>query len=86
VLPQISAGLLAGGIIVFSLSSHEVTASSLLGGLGNPVSGQVAIDYFSTGLMSEVAVLALIMVIIAAVVVGTASGLLRRTYGRGTGR
>lgn len=85
-LPQVGAGLLAGGIIVFSLSTHEVTASSLLAGVGNPVSGQVAVDYFSTGLLSEVAVLALIMVVITAVVVIAASRILRRNYARGGGR
>ena len=86
VLPQVAAGLLAGGIIVFSLSTHEVTASALLAGVGTPVSGQVAVDYFSTGLLSEVAVLALIMTAITAVVVIAASGVLRRNYARGGGR
>ncbi|HEY7173758.1 MAG TPA: ABC transporter permease subunit, partial [Micromonosporaceae bacterium] len=86
VLPQVSAGLLAGGIIVFSMSTHEVTASALLGGVGTPVSGQVAVDYFSTGLLSEVAVLALIMTVIAAVVVVAASRIVRRTYARGGAR
>ena len=86
VLPQVAAGLLAGGIIVFSLSTHEVTASSLLAGVGTPVSGQVAVDYFSTGLLSEVAVLTLFMVVITAVVVIAASGILRRNYARGGGR
>ncbi|HWB35516.1 MAG TPA: iron ABC transporter permease [Rugosimonospora sp.] len=85
VLPQVAAGLLAGVIIVFSLSTHEVTASSLLAGVGNPVSGQVAVDYYSTGLFSEVAVLALIMVVIAAVVVTAAFGIVRRSYTRGSG-
>lgn len=85
VLPQVSPGLLAGAIIVFSLSTHEVTASALLGGVGTPVSGQVAVDYFSTGLLSELAVLALVMVVVAAVVVTAASGILRRNYARGAG-
>jgi iron(III) transport system permease protein len=68
------------------MSTHEVTASALLAGVGTPVSGQVAVDYFSTGLLSEVAVLALIMTAITAVVVIAASGVLRRNYARGGGR
>lgn len=83
VLPQVSSGLLAGGIIVFALSTHEVTASALLAGVGNPVSGQVVVDYFTTGKLTEVAVLALIMVVITAVVVAAASRIVRRSYGRG---
>lgn len=69
VLPQIRGGLLAGWSVVFFLAVNEVTASSFLAGLTNPVVGHLAIEYFSVGRMSEVAALTLIVTLITALVV-----------------
>lgn len=80
VMPQVLPGFLGGCIIVFCMASNEVTASALLGGLGNAVVGQVAADYFDTGRLGEVAVLALIMTVITAVLVASLARVVSRTY------
>jgi iron(III) transport system permease protein len=78
VVPQVSRGVLAGWVVVFFLAVNEVTASSFLGGLHNPVVGHVAIEYFTTGRMSEVAAVTLIVTVITATVVLCVARLFRR--------
>ena len=80
VVPQVLPGFLGGAVIVFCLAANEVTASALLGGLGNQVVGQVAADYFDTGQLGEVAVLTLIITVITAALVASLSKILTRTY------
>lgn len=77
VLPQIRRGVTAGWLVVFFLAVNEVTASTFLGGLHNPVVGHVAIEYFSTGRMSEVAAVALIVTVFTAAFVLLVASLLR---------
>lgn len=69
VLPQIAGGLMAGWVIVFFYCVNEVTAAAFLGGLNARVIGQITIDYYVNGRLSEVAALALIVTSLTAVLV-----------------
>lgn len=69
VLPQVAGGLAAGWIIIFFQSVNEVTAAAFLGGLNARVVGQVTIDYYVNGRLSEVAAMALIVTVLTAVLV-----------------
>jgi iron(III) transport system permease protein len=83
VLPQIAPGLIAGWVIVFFLSVNEVTASALLAGLGTSVVGHLAVDFFNNGRLADVAVLALVVTVITASVVGLFGKLATRAFRSG---
>jgi ABC-type Fe3+ transport system permease subunit len=60
---------LGGWVIVFFYCVNEVTAAAFLGGLNSSVVGQITVDYYANGRLSEVAVISLIVTASTALVV-----------------
>jgi iron(III) transport system permease protein len=80
VLPLMLPGLIAGWALVFVLMSGEVTASSLLAGIGRPVVGFVILDVWEAGTFGNLAALAGTFAVLNIFVVLIALRLGRRNY------
>lgn len=77
-LPLMLPGLVAGWVIVFVLTSGEVTASALIGGTSNPVVGLALLNLWENGSFPQVAAMAVVITLMNAVVVTLVLGLARR--------
>jgi iron(III) transport system permease protein len=81
--PLALPGLIAGWIIIFIHTAGEVTASSLLGGTGNPVIGRVLMELWSFGSFPQVAALSLIITAVNATLVFAMLRFTRHGFERG---
>jgi iron(III) transport system permease protein len=79
-LPLIVPGFVSGWALLFVLTAGELTASSLLAGIRNPVVGFVLLDIWEQGTFGTLAALAFTFTLITSTVVFVATLISRRGF------
>ncbi|HTM79173.1 MAG TPA: ABC transporter permease subunit, partial [Devosia sp.] len=79
-LPLILPGFVGGWALLFVLTAGELTASSLLAGVRNPVVGFVILDIWDQGTFGTLAALAFSFTVITTVIVSIATIISRRGF------
>jgi iron(III) transport system permease protein len=79
-LPLILPGFVGGWALLFVLTAGELTASSLLAGVRNPVVGFVILDIWEQGTFGTLAALAFSFTVITTIIVSIATIISRRGF------
>jgi len=80
-LPLMIPGLTAGWVFLFVAIAGELTASSMLAGVTNPVIGFVILNIWESGTFSQLAAMGTVVAVVSAVIVTTVLALSRRASG-----